>query len=86
MVIKEVFLLSIASAKAFIEKMKTDQEFAIKVGKFKTLEEILILTVYDFTQEELAQVIGHLKDSDLNGITVGAFPTAVNDQITESVT
>lgn len=81
--------MSIESAKAFIEKMNTDPEFAAKVGKFKKPEEaqeFLLQSGYDFTKEELAQIKGDLKDSDLNGVTGGAFPTSVNSQITDAVT
>jgi predicted ribosomally synthesized peptide with nif11-like leader len=69
--------------------MKTDQEFATKMNKFKTLEKaqgFLRQAGYDFTKEEFYQAGGKLQDSDLDGVTGGAFPTAVNDQITDAVT
>lgn len=81
--------MSIESAKAFVERMKSDQEFATKLNKFKTLEELqgfLRQTGYDFTKEEFNQVSGELQDRDLDSVNGGAFPTSVNNQITDSVT
>ena len=78
--------MSIESAKAFIEKMKADKEFAAKLGELKDPTDFLHQAGYDFTPEELAQVKGALADSDLEGVSGGAYPTAVNNQITDSVT
>lgn len=81
--------MSIKSAKAFIERMTSDQEFATKLNKLKTLDELqgfLRQTGYDFTKDEFNQVSGELQDSKLDSVTGGAFPTAVNNQITDSVT
>lgn len=81
--------MSIESAKTFIEKMKTDHEFATKINKLITLEaaqRFLRQAGYGFTKEELNQVSGNLKDSDLDGVSGGAYPTAVNNQITDAVT
>jgi predicted ribosomally synthesized peptide with nif11-like leader len=81
--------MSIESAKAFVEKMKTDKEFAAKVNQLKTAEEVqgfLSQAGYNFTKEEINQLNGELQSSDLEKVSGGAFPTSVNDQITDSVT
>ncbi|SMD07390.1 Nif11-like leader peptide family RiPP precursor [Sporomusa malonica] len=81
--------MSIESAKKFVERMKSDHEFATAMNALKSLEEaqkFLNQSGYDFTKEELNQVNGELQDSDLDNVTGGAFPTSVNDQITDSVT
>jgi len=40
----------------------------------------------EIAQEESNQANKDLLDSELNNVTGGAFPTSVNDQITDSVT
>ena len=37
-------------------------------------------------KEEVTGKNGEVPDRDLNKVTGGAFPTAINDQITDSVT
>lgn len=81
--------MSIESAKAFIKRMKSDPEFVTAMNALEPLEEVqrfISHSGYDFTKEELNQVNGELQDSDLDNVTGGAFPTSVNDQITDSVT
>ena len=40
----------------------------------------------ELNQEEQNQVNKDLQDRDLDNVSGGAFPTAVNDQITDAVT
>ena len=40
----------------------------------------------ELNQEEQHQVNKDLQDRDLDNVAGGAFPTSVNDQITDSVT
>ncbi|SMC33230.1 Nif11-like leader peptide family natural product precursor [Sporomusa malonica] len=67
--------MSIESAKAFAETMKTDQEFANKINKFKNLEEakeFIKEAGFDFTLEEFNELSKELMDNELESVTGGA--------------
>jgi len=66
--------MSIESAKAFIERMKTDEEFAKKVTACKDSDARLALIKgdgYDFTPEEIAELRGKLSDDELDSVAGG---------------
>ncbi|HHY28044.1 MAG TPA: Nif11-like leader peptide family natural product precursor [Desulfitobacterium dehalogenans] len=67
--------MSIESAKAFMEKMKTDQDFAKKVMAAKDAEERRVLVKeegFDFSTAELKEVGAELSDSELDAVAGGA--------------
>lgn len=66
--------MSIESAKAFIERMKSDQEFAAKITELQSIEEMMRLVAshgYDFTREELLSCSSDLSATDLEHVTGG---------------
>ncbi|MDW7674570.1 MAG: Nif11-like leader peptide family natural product precursor [Bacillota bacterium] len=63
--------MSVESAKQFLERMKTDEEFAKKVMGCKDAEERMAVVAeagFDFTAEEVNEVGGELSDSDLDAV------------------
>jgi len=68
---KEVFIMSMESAKVFMEKMKTDEDFRKKVTECKDSEarkDLVIREGLDFTAEELKIAGDELTEDDLEGI------------------
>jgi len=66
--------MSIESAKAFIEGLKNDEDFAKKVGECKDKEDRMAFVRaagYDFTKEEIAEAQGELTDDELEGVAGG---------------
>lgn len=66
--------MSIESAKAFTEKMKTDSEFAKKVLACKGGTERIEFVKkagFDFTKEEIKEVTSELSDDELNAVAGG---------------
>ncbi len=66
--------MSVESAKAFIERMKTDEEFSEKVKGCKDAEERMACVKeagFDFTNEELKEVSENLSDDELDGVAGG---------------
>ena len=66
--------MSIESAKAFVEKMKTDQDFAKKVNTCKDSDarhSLVKSAGFDFTAEELKKVKSELSESDLDSVAGG---------------
>ncbi|CDX00147.1 Bacteriocin propeptide [Desulfitobacterium hafniense] len=67
--------MSIESAKAFMEKMKTDQDFAKKVMAAKDAEERRALVRedgFDFSTAELKELGGEMSDSELDAVAGGS--------------
>ena len=63
--------MSIESAKALIEKIKTDEEFAKKVTGFQSAEArnaFVKEAGFDFTEAELKEVQAELSDEDLDAV------------------
>jgi predicted ribosomally synthesized peptide with nif11-like leader len=80
--------MSIESAKAFIERMKTDEEFRKKVETAKTKEErkkIVKDAGFEFTKAELNEVSEELTEEQLNMASAGhcSSDTLVNAQVTD---
>ncbi|MEN6462097.1 MAG: Nif11-like leader peptide family natural product precursor [Syntrophomonas sp.] len=66
--------MSIHSAKKFIERMKTDEDFAKKVIACKDSEERLAFVKmegFDFTSAEITQKAGELSDEELERVSGG---------------
>lgn len=67
--------MSVESAKVFMEKMKTDQDFAKKVMECKDAEARKALVKaegFDFSAEELKEVGAELSDSELDAVAGGS--------------
>ena len=64
--------MSIKSAKAFVERIKNDEDFRKSVGEIDTVEERIEFVKragFDFTKEELDSVVpSKLSDDDLKQI------------------
>ena len=66
--------MSIESAKAFIERMKTDEEFRNSVGEIATAEERMEYVKgagFDFTKGELDEITDELTDEQLRDSSGG---------------
>lgn len=73
--------MSIESAKAFIERVKTDKEFAEKLNACKDWEIVRHLITsegFDFTREELKLTQIELTDDEIAAV-VGGFINESND-------
>ena len=68
--------MSIESAKAFLERMKNDEEFRNSVEEIGTAEERLEYVKkagFDFTMEEIATLKEELSDIELDGVAAGVI-------------
>jgi len=66
--------MSIVSAKAFVEKMKTDEEFNKQVNACKDAEERMAFVKgagFDFTAEEIKEATEALSDDELDAVAGG---------------
>ena len=66
--------MSIESAKLFIERVKSDEEFAKKIVECKVVEARMTFmrdAGFDFTAAELAEVMGELSDGELDKVAGG---------------
>ncbi len=67
--------MSMESAKAFIERMKTDEDFVKEVAKCKDKEdrnEFVASQGFQFTDEELKTQASELTDEEMNAISAGS--------------
>lgn len=67
--------MSVESAKAFVERIKTDPEFASKINEFKNWDEVqsyVKQTGFDFTKEELNSLNDELTENELDLVVGGA--------------
>ena len=68
--------MSIESAKAFMEKVKNDPEFAKQVSEKKTAaerHEFVKSQGFDFTGDEINQLSSNLSDEELDAVAGGAW-------------
>ena len=68
--------MSIENAKAFLERMKNDEEFRNSVGEIATAEERMEYVKgagFDFTKEEIKSVQDELSDDELENISGGSW-------------
>ncbi|WP_028307983.1 Nif11-like leader peptide family natural product precursor [Desulfitibacter alkalitolerans] len=66
--------MSVESAKKFLEKMKTDEDFNQKVKGCVDAEERMAFVKeagFDFTMEEIKEVSENLSDDDLDAVAGG---------------
>jgi predicted ribosomally synthesized peptide with nif11-like leader len=71
---KEVVIMSLESAKAFVERMKTDEDFRKKVTECKdneTRRECVKSQGFDFTADDIELVKGELSEEDITAIAGG---------------
>ncbi len=88
--------MSKESAKKFAEELLLSKKLQkqLEVQKPESIEDVVAFAAvqnFSFSAEDLKQVIDEYKgmqlsDEVLGKIYAGAFPTAVNNQITDSVT
>jgi len=67
--------MSIESASAFMERMKTDEDFRDRITKAEDAEqrgEIVVAEGFDFTREEVESVANELSDEELNAVAGGS--------------
>ena len=68
--------MSIESAKACFERMKTDEDFAKKAGELQDKEAQMAFVRaagYDFTLEEVDGYMGEMTDDELEAVAGGIF-------------
>ncbi len=68
--------MSIESAKAYLERIKSDPDFASKVASLGSPEEKAALIKaegFDLTGEEVGQLLKELSDGELGQISAGAI-------------
>lgn len=66
--------MSIESARVFIEKIKTDEDFAKKAGECKDKEvrmQFVRAAGYDFTSEEIEACAEEMTDDELEAVAGG---------------
>jgi len=66
--------MSLESARAYIERMKTDEEFRKKVTECKdnkTRKAFVLKEGYDFTEEDINTLKAKLTDDELQSISAG---------------
>jgi predicted ribosomally synthesized peptide with nif11-like leader len=71
---KEVFIMSMESAKAFVERMKTDEDFRKKVTELKNADERMRYVKkagFDFTKEDIELARAELSDDEVGGVVGG---------------
>ena len=67
--------MSIESAKAFLERVKNDEDFRKEVGEKTSMDkrmEFVKAQGFDFTKEELGEVRSEFSDSELEEVAGGA--------------
>ncbi len=78
--------MPIESAKAFVERMKTDEDFRIELSEKSSSEErkkFVKQNGFDFSKDDLQQVKSELSDDDLGaiegGVSGGVLGIIIND-------
>lgn len=69
--------MSMESAKAFIERMKTDEDFAKKIMAENNNDDRMALASREgfiFTKDEIGENSQQLSDTELDNITAGVCP------------
>ena len=67
--------MSIESAKAFLERIKNDEDFRKSVGEIATSKERMEYVKgagFDFTKDEIANLKDELSDDDLENVAGGS--------------
>lgn len=66
--------MSVESAKAYMERIKTDEDFAKKVMECKDQEARMAFVQaagFDFTSDEIPPLLGELQDDELSNVAGG---------------
>jgi predicted ribosomally synthesized peptide with nif11-like leader len=74
--IKGGLVMSIELAKAYLERVKTDEAFAKKVNSFEdkvARRDFVLQAGYTFTKEEIEEVSSELNEKDLDAVAGGCF-------------
>ena len=73
--------MSLSSAEEFIEKLKIDQAFLQSLKEAKPVDRAIIITEagFDFTNEELQQVIEQVSDEELSQVMGGQWKSEGNE-------
>jgi predicted ribosomally synthesized peptide with nif11-like leader len=69
------------SAKAFVERMNTDEDFKTKITELKDAEarmKYVKVAGFTFTAEDIELVTSEVNDGDLEGIAGGFFAFCVS--------
>ena len=77
--------MSIENAKAFLEKVKNDEEFRKTVGEISSKEErmeFIKKAGFEFTKEELDVVTGELKANELEDVAGGGAYNSATSNMT----
>lgn len=74
--------MSIESAKLFLERVKSNAEFAKQVAEIKDQDSCMAFVKnagFDFTDAEIAEVMGELSDGELDAVVggVGEGPVVI---------
>ena len=72
--------MSIQSAKAYVEKLKADEDFAkhiISAADAKTRQEIILTEGFNFTKTDINFVVSELSDEETSELYRGAWTGAV---------
>jgi len=80
--------MSIESAKKFMVRIKTDEEFALKISECKAKEarmEAVKAAGFDFTPEELADVNSELSDDELDQVAGGRTILGCSDAFLNAI-
>lgn len=68
--------MSIDLAKAYLERIKTDEVFAKKVNSFEdkaARKDYVVQAGYTFTKEEIEEVSSELSEGELDAVAGGCF-------------
>lgn len=63
--------MSVESAKSYVERLKTDEDFAKLVGELKSSEERMAFAKssgFDFSAEDVKEISSELSDDELDGV------------------
>lgn len=79
--------MSLESAKAYVERVTADEEFARRVSEAPTPEERAAIAKaegFDFTPEELENATHHLSDEELEAASGGSWGCGVTHESEQS--
>ncbi len=72
--------MSVESAEAFVERMKTDEEFAKRIAAAESSEQrwaVVKAEGFDFTKEEIEEATAELSEDELASVAAGDDPPVI---------
>jgi len=72
--------MSLESAKAFVERIKTDEDFRNKVNKCQdqeTRKALVMSAGYNFTKDDIEILANEISEEDLSAVTGGIGPSGL---------